>query len=249
MRCRNLYLCLYCRYRFVFTLMFFILLVPLLLLVSESSLAGNKPPFVDPKLTSGEKTTYKVLEDGKVFETSHTIFREKYNGKDVYVVKTDTYHMILHASDLRPILIKKMNSNCEVELSIEYTDDRVHFIYPGPKRNKVEKIPEDRYDLHTIVEVVRGYPFGKKKVKFTLVTPEHIVDAYMKTEKDEKITVPAGTFDCYKLKGGISGLIGKVFGKDFFFWVEKTHPYRIIKQTDSNQERTMELVSCEIVEN
>lgn len=225
------------------------LVVLTIFISAENVLAGNEPPFVDPKITSGEKTTYKVVENGRVFETSHIVFREEYNGKEIYVVHTDVYRMIIRRFDLRPILIEKMSSDDEVEFSIEYSENRVHFIYPGPKRNKVEKVPEARYDLHTIIEVVRGFPFEKEKVEFTLVTTEHIVDAYVKILGNEKITVPAGTFDCYKLKGGISGLIGKVFGKDFFFWVEKAHPYRVIKQTDSKQERTMILVNCGMVEN
>lgn len=233
-------------------------IIILMLITSiKSGLARDKSPFIDPKMVSGEKNTYEVVENGRVFKTTHIISREQYNGKDIYIVNTDTYQMILEASDLRPILIEKMNSDSEpkfqikydseVEFYIKYTDDRVHFIYPGSKRNKVEKIPEDRYDLNTILEVVRGFPFGQEKVKFTLVTSEHIVGAYIKIVDNERITVPAGTFDCYKLEGGISGLIGKILGKKFFFWVEKTYPYRVIKHTDSSGERLMKLVSCEIL--
>lgn len=224
-----------------------IVIIISLLLISENGLVDDEPPFVDPKIASGEKNTYEVVENGRFFRTVHTISRKKYKGREVYMVDTDTYHMVLEASSLRPILIRKTNSDGEIESSIEYTGDRVHFIYPGPKRNKVEEVPEDRYDLNTILEVVRGFPFEKEKVEFTLVTSEHIVGAYFEIISNERVTVPAGTFDCYKLKGGISGLIGKVFRKKFLFWVEKKHPHKVIKYKDSSGERLMELVCYEVV--
>lgn len=226
----------------------FIIILMLIILI-ENGLARKKPPFIDPNITSGEKNIYEVIENGKVSQTVHIISREQRNGKDVYIVRTKSRQMILEASNLRPISIKKTNANGELIFSIEYNDDRVHFIYPGPKRNKVDKVPEDRYDINTILEVVRGFPFGQEKAKFTLVTPEHIVGAYIKIVGNERITVPAGTFDCYQLKAGISGLAGKIVRTRFYFWVEKNHPHRVIKYTDSSGERLMTLVGCEILKN
>ena len=89
----------------------------------------------------------------------------------------------------------------------------------------------------------------KKKTKFTLVTPDHVIGAYIKIVDNEKLTVLVGTFDCYKLEGGISGYKGKFFRKKFFFWVEKTFPYRLVKYTDSAGEYMMKLVGYEIVKN
>jgi hypothetical protein len=123
----------------------------------------------------------------------------------------------------------------------------VHFIYPGPKRNVVEKVPEDRYDVHTVLQSVRGFPFKEQKAKLTLVTPEHPkgVGFYIKIIDNEQITTPAGSFDCYKLESGVDGLKGKIFKTKFFFWLEKKPPYRLVKNTDSNGERTVTLVDYE----
>jgi len=219
------------------------IIILMLIIFIERGLAQNKPPFVNPKIVSGEKSTYKVIENGKVSQTTYIISRGQHNGKDVYIVRTKRYHMILEASDLRPISVKKANVNGELEFSIKYTDDRVHFIYPCPKHNKVDKVPENRYDLNTILEVVRGFPFGQKEAKFTLVTPKHLINTYIKIVDNKQLTVPAGTFDCYKLEAGISGLLGKIFRTKFFFWVEKIPPYRLIKHTDSAGERLITLVN------
>jgi len=293
----------------------------MLIIFIESGLARNKPPFIDPKITSGERSTYEVKENGKVSQMVHIISREQRNGKDVYIVCAESYQMILATSDLRPISIKKTKANGELEFSIEYTafniteqslknlksegisgdvlerlesiknqkfikeekfvdilkttigeeqtvkfkslilkhaeynDDRVKIYNIGAPRNKViDKAPEDRYDLNTILEFVRGFPFGKDKVEFTLVTREpilrsHKLGAYIKIVGNERITVPAGTFDCCRLESGFSGLRGKVIRTKFFFWVEKTPPHRLIKHTDSSGERLVTLVGSEILKN
>jgi len=213
----------------------------------ENGLTGNKPPFIDPKIASGEKSTYEIIENGKVTLTDYIISRKQNSGKEVYVVCTQSYQMVLEASNLRPISIKKANNNGEVEFSIEYSADRVHFIYPGPKRNVVEKVPEDRYDVHTVLLSVRGFPLEQREAKITLVTPEHPkgVGSYIKVVGSEQVTTPAGTFDCYQLEAGIDGLLGKIVKTKFFFWLEKNPPYRLIKNTDSDGERTVTLVNYE----
>jgi hypothetical protein len=229
----------------------------------ENGLAGNKPPFIDPKIASGEKSTYEVIENGEVFLTDYIVLRkskgeavgdpersegEQNSGKEVYIVCTQLYQMVLEASNLRPISIKKTNNNGDLEFSIEYSEDRVHFIYPGPKRNVVEKVPEDRYDVHTVLLSIRGFPFEQREAKITLVTPEHPkgVGFYIKIVGSEKVTTPAGAFDCYQLEAGVDGLLGKIVKTKFFFWLEKNPPYRLIKNTDSDGERTVTLVNYEL---
>ena len=225
----------------------------------EHGLAGNKPPFIDPKIPSGEKSTYEVIEDGETFLADYVVSRkpkdeaveersEQNSDKEVYIVRTQSFQMILEASDLSPISIKKFKDNGDLDFSIEYSKDRVHFIYPGPKRNVVKEVPEDRYDIYTVLQVVRGFPFGQQKVKLTLVMPEHPegVGFYIKIVGSEQVTTPAGTFDCYQLEAGVDGLLGRIVKTKFFFWLEKNPPHRLIKNTDSDGKRTVTLVSYKL---
>jgi len=227
------------------------IIIFMLIIFVENVPAKKKPPFIDPKITSGEKSTYEVIEDGKVYSENYTILRQNNSGKEVYIVCAQAYQMKLEASNLRPIYIKKTDDNGGLKFSIEYSEDRVHFVYPGPKRNVVEKVPEDRYDVHTVLQSVRGFPFGQEKVKLTLVTPEHPkgVGFYIKIVCSERITTPAGSFDCYQLEAGVDGLLGKIVKKKFFFWLEKRPPYRLIKHADSDGERILTLVAYEIPKN
>ncbi|MBC8229016.1 hypothetical protein H8E77_05635 [bacterium] len=227
------------------------IIIFMLIIFVENVPAKKKPPFIDPKITSGEKSTYEVIEDGKVYSENYTILRQNNSGKEVYIVCAQGYQMKLEASTLRPIYIEKTDDNGSLKFSIEYSEDRVHFVYPGPKRNVVEKVPEDRYDVHTVLQSVRGFPLGQKEAKFTLVTPEHPggVGFYIKIVCSERVTTPAGCFDCYQLEAGVDGLLGKVVKKKFFFWLEKRPPYRLIKHTDSDGERILTLVAYEIPKN
>ena len=110
----------------------------------------------------------------------------------------------------------------------------------------VKEIRADSYDVNTILEVIRGFPFKKEKVKFILVTADHVVGVYAKIKSEQKITTSLGTFECYFIETGVSGLKGKVIKTKYLFWVEKEHPYRIIRQKDSKGDNILTLVKYEV---
>ena len=209
------------------------------------------PPFRDPHFPTLEKSTYEVNQKGKIHLSIHKISRENYHGQKVYVISTDSQRMVVRANDLRPVFIEQRDAAGRQKFSIEYykhrSEQRVRFIYPGPKRNVVKEIREDSYDVNTILEVIRGYPFKKEKVKFILVTTDHVVGVYAKIKAEQKVSTPLGIIDCYFIESGVSGLKGKVIKTKYLFWVEKEHPYRIIKQKDSKGENIIKLVKYEVL--
>ena len=207
------------------------------------------PPFRDPHFPTLEKSTYEVNQKGKVHFSTHKISRDDRDGQIVYVISTDSQRMVVKADDLRPISVEQRDNVGQLKYSIEYyehrSEKRVRFIYPGPKRNEVKEIRKDSYDVNTILEVIRGYPFIKHKVKFMLVTADHVVGVYAKIKAEQKVATPLGTFDCYFIEAGVSGLKGKVVKTKFLFWVEKEHPYKVVKQKDSKDENIITLVRYE----
>ena len=220
--------------------------------LTSIALGGEKPPpFRDPHFPTLEKSTYEVNQKGKIHFSTHKISREIQDGQDVYLISTDTQKMVVKAYDLRPILIEQRDDAEQLKFAVEYyknrSEHRVRFIYPGPKRNVVKEIREDSYDVNTILEVIRGYPFKKEKVKFILVTADHVVGVYAKIKSEQKVTTPLGTFDCYFIETGVSGLKGKVIKTKYLFWVEKEHPYRIIRQKDSKGKNIITLVNYEVL--
>lgn len=203
-----------------------------------------KPSFNDIKIPDGEKSTYEISEGGTTMLISFVISKEARDERMVYVIRTDSMEMILTSNDMRPISVKSRNKNGDLEFSIEYKPGRVHFIYPGPKRNKVMKISENSYDLNTMLQVIRCYPFDKEKIKFKLVTQDRVVNAYAKIVREEKVSTPYGYFDSYLIEGGISGLLGKIVRTKFLFWVEKGVPHRLVKYKDG--ERVITLVDYNV---
>ena len=200
---------------------------------------SDTPPFRDIGLPNGEKATYLIKESSNSILTDHLISIQMIEEGEVYVVRTDTMEMVLRRGDLRPVYIKKVNEKGELEFLIRYRPGRVHFIYPGPKRNKVAKIPTYSYDLNTMLEVIRCFPFERGKVKFTLVTPDHVLKAYARVKGHEKVRTPLGEFRCYLIEGGISGLMGRIIRKKFLFWVEEEYPHRLLKFKDDQREITL----------
>lgn len=207
-------------------------------------LNADKPPFRDIGFPNCEKSIYQISEGGETIISSHVIFREVLGNRPVYAIRTDLMEMFLSCGDMRPIRIDKRRDDGEgLEFSIIYKPKRVHFIYPGPKRNKVMKIPDDSYDLNAMLEVMRCYPFERDEIKFTLVTPDHVLKAYAKIKDLEEVDSPIGRIECYLIEGGIAGIMGRIIRTKFLFWIEREFPHRLIKFRDN--EREIRLVGYE----
>lgn len=226
-------------------------LIFLSLFCATGALCDRKPPFRDPPLPTMERSTYEIKEKGKRFLSPRAISRKNRDGKEVYVLLADQLEIDIKVDDLRTLSVRKINDMGKIEYTCEYQHDkrRVHFIYPGPERNRVKEIPGDSYDINTMMEIIRGYPFDKQKpeVEFTLVTPDQIMGVYARIQNEEKFTTSLGTFDCYFIEVGVSGLKGKIIRTKHLFWIEKEYPYRVIRHKDSNDERILTLVGYEIL--
>ena len=199
---------------------------------------ADSPALIDPGIPNMERSVYRLTKEGGVLSSSiHYVTRVEQDGEPVYQVKTADKTMLLRRRNLTPLRITQWkrppDEEQPVEWEILYSEDRVNYIFPGPKRNKVEKVDENRYDVNAIVHVVRGFPFGKTdEVKVTLVTHDHRLGVYFKIEGRETVTAPVGEFDCYKLKAGLTGYKGRIYRKNIYFWVEAAAPHRLIRQVD-----------------
>jgi hypothetical protein len=211
---------------------------------------AEAPVLRDPSIPSGEHTVYRLTKhSGTVSTSTHDVRVDRLNNIPVYVVRTNTSRLVLSKSDMTPLVIESLTSSGEVELRLDYSSDRVNFIYPGPRRNRVEKVDANRYDVRSIVYVARALPpTGKLRVELTLVTDEHILGVYFFQSGTERVTVPAGAFDCVVYEAGLTGLKGRLVTKKIRFWVEKVRPYRLVRQEDEgvSDVRLVELLSSTV---
>jgi len=219
----------------------------LLVLGLTCVLRADAPVLRDPIIPSGEKSVYRLTKkNGTISTSTHVVTVDQYNKAPVYLVRTETSRLILSKSDMTPLVVESLTPSGEVELRLDYSSDRVNFIYPGPRRNKVEKVDANRYDVRGIVYVARSLPpTEKSRVELTLVTDEHILGVYFERVRTERITVPAGSFDCFVYEAGLTGLKGRMFTKKIRFWVETTRPHRLVRQEDEgvSDVRLVELLS------
>jgi hypothetical protein len=208
---------------------------------------GDRPVLSDPGIPHGEHSVYRLTDkSGRTDTSTHGVTVEGSGPASRYVVRTESTVLELRRADLTPILVEARNAAGTVTMRALYSADRVNLIYPGPKRNKVEKVDANRYDVRAIAFIVRGFPFDREeKVEFTLVTEEHILGVFFRRVGEERVTVPAGAFDCYKLEAGLTGLKGRLFRARIYFWVEKAPPHRFVRQEDEGitDTRLVELVS------
>ena len=114
------------------------------------------------------------------------------------------------------------------------------------------ELPEDVYALQNIAAAFETFPFGeKKKVSFNLsYLPHPMVIWEMKLTllEEEDVTVPAGTFRCYKL-----GMETHEWWSFFalrtdntYWWMKKDPPHIFVKYTYPFADRFVELVSYTI---
>ena len=59
--------------------------------------------------------------------------------------------------------------------------------------------------------------------------------SYARFLGEEKVTVPAGTFDCYKLKIAASGGLIRRFTSRYYFWFAKEPPHHFVKYEDGKR--------------
>lgn len=204
----------------------------------------EEPPFDDIDIRQGEKSTYEIREGETIKRISRVVSKEVRDGEEVYVVRTERMEMILTPDGMRPILVKKKHKDGG-ELSIIYNYARRRVLFKDlARRNEVRKISANTYDFNTMLEVMRCYPFGRKKIKFNLVTENRVVGVYAKIVEERQVSIPCGDFDCYLIEGGVSGFKGKIAREKFLFWVEKVYPHRLVKF--KHDERVMTLVDYEV---
>ena len=116
------------------------------------------------------------------------------------------------------------------------------------------ELPDDVYTLQHISAAFETFPFGeKKKVTFNLsYLPHPMVIWKMKLTflKEEDVTVPSGTFRCYKM-GMETNEWWRFFalGTDnTYWWMKKDPPHILVKYTYPFADRLVELVSYTIDE-
>ncbi|MGE5576730.1 MAG: hypothetical protein ACM3TT_05975 [Syntrophothermus sp.] len=158
---------------------------------------------------------------------------------------------LVRSDDWQPLLIRYLDKDGRQAAQIEYKNNLATFDIPAQKLHKTVKLNGYYYDNSTLYHILRAFPFGeKKKVYFNLVmdgrdgSPAGPIGMYVREIGKEKLKVPAGVFDAYKLEMGVAGAIGFFAQKyRYYFWYTTGEPHYLLRYQDREGSAVTELVA------
>jgi hypothetical protein len=234
-----------------------------LLILILSAIGSYGSVLSDPKIPDGEQIVWQVTKEGR--NTTPSVITWKtgnINGKPVYQVTTDSgkrkyASYTIDRSDMRLLEAQvsrdskngKSQVTIRVENSCQYLVSREE--NKKPKKKEIE-CSMDGYDGAALPFSLRGFPFETQKEIEMRITPPfkpgmpmwawRMWESYAKLLGTEKVNVPAGTFDCYKLEVGASGGLIKHLTSNYYFWFTKESPHQFVKYQDEDGENVTELI-------
>ncbi|MFC1716240.1 hypothetical protein ACFL6S_21385 [Candidatus Poribacteria bacterium] len=247
--------------RYIPVLFFFLLIAALLEPEAPASILS------DPDVPDGEQIVWRASKEGTepAFSTITWNVKSR-DGRLVYEISTDSGERkqakhIIGKSDLRLISARVLRDNYRgnSEATIEVKKGHQHLTYSLNDKRGEKKIEHraDSYNGMILPFSLRGFPFGKeKKVKLRLTPPFRpwmplwawkMWKSHVKVKRVEKVTVPAGTFDCYKLEVSASSTLIRQFTTKYYFWFTKKPPHQFVKYQDKDGDSVTELMEIRSV--
>lgn len=216
----------------------------------------------DPGVPDGEQIVWRSIRPNREPMLSTVTWRIKNrDGQSVYEITTDSGKRkqgkyVIDKSDLRLVWVNVMEqtNEGESEVTIEAIGDHQYLVHDFKNKRKEKKRENypDGYNGISLVFSLRGFPFGKQEEVNLKITPAfypgvslwawRMWKAYARFLGEEKITIPAGTFDCYKLGVAASGGIIKRLTSKYYFWYTKKPPHRFVKFQDKDGKNMTELM-------
>jgi hypothetical protein len=224
----------------------------------------------DPGVQDGEYSLWRKTskEEGKELEFAKVTWHKKeIDGKPVYEITEDwgedkQASYILDRSDMRLIRgeVVRNTEDGRSEVTIKVEGERQYLVHKFKDDTDDKKIDyhTNSYNGVVLQYSLRGFPFETEKEVEIRITPPFsprvplwiwkMWKSYAKLVGEEKVTVPAGTFDCYKLETAASGGIIRRFTSEYYTWYTKEPPHYFVKYQDKDGKSITELAELKIPE-
>lgn len=216
----------------------------------------------DPHVPDGEQIIWRVTKQGREPVLSTITWNaENWDGRLAYKITIDSgmrkqAEYIIGKSDLRLVYarIKRNNEKGISDIIVKAIGEKQYMTCDFNGKRKESKIdyPANGYNGILIAFSLRGFPFGKQdKVKLKITPPIkptlplwtwRMWKSYAKLLEVETITVPAGTFECYKLAMGPSSGLIKRFASEYYLWLAIDSPHYFVKYQDKEGKYLTELM-------
>jgi hypothetical protein len=220
----------------------------------------------DPGIADGEQIIWRgITPDGREILSTVTWHVKERDGKPIYEIITDSGEIkqgkyILEKSDLQLVWLHISEDMGEgiSDVVIDVKGDKQYLTYnfKGKREERDTKHHADGYNGLILGFCLRGFPFGKQEEVKMRITPPFgpnmpgwawkMWKAYAKVVGEEKVTVTAGTFDCYKLEIAASGGLIRLFTSEYYFWFAKESPHCFVKYQDKDGKSMTELIEIKI---
>ena len=221
----------------------------------------------DPGVPDGEQIVWRVTKEGRKprFSVVTWNVRDR-DGRPVYEITADSgerkqANYIIDKSSLRLIALHVLRNDHRgrSDIAIEVNEGRQYLGYDfnGKRGGRDIEYYENSYNGMILPFSLRGFPFGKeKKIKLRITPPFKpglplwawkMWKSYVKFRGVEKVTVPAGTFDCYKLEVAPSSRLIRQFTSKYYFWFTKGPPHCFVKYQDKGGDSVTELMEIRSV--
>ncbi len=239
------------------------------LLISIALVGAEEPVSVltDPGVPDGERIVWRTSKRDSEPEFTTVTWRTKNSdGRPVYEITAVTGERkqakyVIDRGDLRLIWCRVLRNteDGKSEVVIDVKDGYQHLIHDFKNKRKEKKIEHkpDGYNGSIVPFSLRGFPFGEQDELRLRLTPPFIPKTPLWIWRmwksrarflgEESVTVPAGTFDCYKLELAASGGLIKYFTTKYYLWYAKASPHHFVKYQDKDRETVTELMEIDFV--
>ncbi len=234
----------------------------ILLMAISSEVEPFDPVLRDPHVPDGEQIVWRVTtRDREPIFSTVTWRVSDIDGKPVYEITTDSGRRkqakyVIDKCDLRLVysLILRHTEEGESEVTIEVRDGHQYLVHDFRNKRQDKRIKHhpDGYNGMILAFSLRGFPFGRQDKVRLRVTPPFkpgtplwiwkMWKSYARFLGEERISVPAGTFDCYKLEVRASGRLMKRFTSQYYFWFTAEPPHCFVKYQDKSGNSVTELM-------
>ena len=233
-----------------------------LLIMGPSEADAFDPILTDPDVPNGEQTVWRATRSDEDPEFStFTWSAGDFDGNPAYEITMDSgerkqARYVIDRGDLRLIYshILRNTEKGRSEVTVEVKGGYQYLVHDlmGKRYGKRIEHHPDGYNGMILAFSLRGFPFGRQKEVELRATPPFkpktplwmwkMWKTYARLLGEERVTVPAGSFNCYKLEVAASGGLVKRITSQYHFWFTKEPPHRFVKYQDKDGKTVTELL-------
>jgi hypothetical protein len=221
---------------------------------------SSQPVFKNPGLPDSESFELKEYFDPvvKYVTTKISVNLKERNGLKYYYVYVNegnkfTTEMEINYNDLTTISEKRVDlSNNTVTESFTHTANRVHFCNKAKKVDlKVETDEKNIYSPYAFLISFSGFPFDKEKsvaIKSYIYEYGDVLTMKVTNLGKQKVTVKAGSFECYKLELAVGGWQSLFASQKSYLYFTVANPHHFVQyeeKDDNGKWNADELVKIE----